>query len=126
MNIILVYQSHCEVIYAPFLANSLPKEVSVAVFLNLVVVKATLDLVADAFDVTPGSLDIQSVIKVKLFVDHTHTMISPHMKKSKLAKLTRSIIKVTITHVAIRKNSVTSSNMLFKDGDNMSHSFVPD
>lgn len=53
-------------------------------------------------------------------------MISPHMKEPKLAKLTRSIIKITITHMAIRENSVTSSNMLLKNRNNMRHCFVSD
>lgn len=57
-DIVLVYESHSEVIYAPLFANSFPQQVSVTVFLNLVVIEATFDLVTDAFNVTPGSFNI--------------------------------------------------------------------
>ena len=93
--------SHSEVIDAPLFKKLLPDQIQITELLNSIIIQTQFDLVADAFKITPASLNRQCVVKCKLFVNHTHRVVCPHMIPSKLVKLAHSCMDITIAHMTI-------------------------
>ena len=92
---------HSEVIDAPLFKKFLPDEIQVTKLLYSIIIQTKFYLVTNTFKIAPTSLNRQSIIKGKLFVHHTHRVISPHMVPSKLVKLANSCMHIAIAHMTI-------------------------